>query len=459
MSSVFEGKNISSIIVKLGVPAMLGQLATLIYNLADTYFVSLTKSADQIAAVTLCVPILLIIMSIACVFGMGGSSVIARQLGEGKKEESAKCLNFCIYSIALSGVLVLAAGLLVLKPAAHLIGADEGNLGYTCDYLKWIFLGAPFIMLSNGLTHSLRAVGLIKESTVGIALGNGVNIVLDWIFIVMLHMGTAGAALATSIGFLCAAVYYIACLIREQRQGNELIDLSPGSFQPAKPMVRNVTVIGIPGALITVMMSVSNIVLNNYIGIYGSDAVASYGIAYKIDMFPIMLSVGLSQGAAPLLGFCYGAGQEKRLGKAVRISIVYGMALGGVFTVLFMAFAEGFASIFLYEEGLISQTAHFLRLLCFHAPLLGIINMVTSYFQALGKAAGSLAITVLRNVVLFIPGVIVLNYFWKLNGVILTQLIVESVLTVICLIMYRISSPKRIMSVKTNKNIISHQSA
>lgn len=459
MSSVFEGKNISSIIVKLGVPAMLGQLATLIYNLADTYFVSLTKSADQIAAVTLCVPILLIIMSIACVFGMGGSSVIARQLGEGKKEESAKCLNFCIYSIALSGVLVLAAGLLVLKPAAHLIGADEGNLGYTCDYLKWIFLGAPFIMLSNGLTHSLRAVGLIKESTVGIALGNGVNIVLDWIFIVMLHMGTAGAALATSIGFLCAAVYYIACLIREQRQGNELIDLSPGSFQPAKPMVRNVTVIGIPGALITVMMSVSNIVLNNYIGIYGSDAVASYGIAYKIDMFPIMLSVGLSQGTAPLLGFCYGAGQEKRLGKAVRISIVYGMALGGVFTVIFMAFAEGLASIFLYEEGLISQTAHFLRLLCFHAPLLGIINMVTSYFQALGKAAGSLAITVLRNVVLFIPGVIVLNYFWKLNGVILTQLIVESVLTVICLIMYRISSPKRIMSVKTNKNIISQEAA
>ncbi len=459
MSSVFEGKNISSIIVKLGVPAMLGQLATLIYNLADTYFVSLTKSADQIAAVTLCVPILLIIMSIACVFGMGGSSVIARQLGEGKKEESAKCLNFCIYSIALSGVLVLAAGLLVLKPAAHLIGADEGNLGYTCDYLKWIFLGAPFIMLSNGLTHSLRAVGLIKESTVGIALGNGVNIVLDWIFIVMLHMGTAGAALATSIGFLCAAVYYIACLIREQRQGNELIDLSPGSFQPAKPMVRNVTVIGIPGALITVMMSVSNIVLNNYIGIYGSDAVASYGIAYKIDMFPIMLSVGLSQGVAPLLGFCYGAGQEKRLGKAVRISIVYGMALGGVFTVLFMAFAEGLASIFLYEEGLISQTAHFLRLLCFHAPLLGIINMVTSYFQALGKAAGSLAITVLRNVVLFIPGVIVLNYFWKLNGVILTQLIVESVLTVICLIMYRISSPKKIMSVKTNKNIISQEAA
>ena len=98
MSSVYEGKNMSSTIMKLGIPAMLGQLATLIYNLADTYFVSLTKSAEQIAAVTLSVPVLLIIMSIACVSGMGGSSVIARQLGEGKRDDSAKCLNFCIRS-------------------------------------------------------------------------------------------------------------------------------------------------------------------------------------------------------------------------------------------------------------------------------------------------------------------------------------------------------------------------
>ncbi len=445
MSSVFEGNNIPSTIRKLGIPAMLGQLATLIYNLADTYFVSLTKSADQIAAVTLCVPVLLIIMSIACVFGMGGGSVIARQLGEGRKEDSAKCLNFCVYSIGIAGVLVLAAGLLVLKPAAYLIGADEGNFGYTCDYLEWIFLGAPFIMLSNGLAHSLRSVGMIKESTLGIALGNAVNILLDWIFIVFLHMGTAGAALATSIGFFCASAYYLFCLIREEGHGNELVSLSPGNFKPEKDMVLKVILIGIPGALITVMMSVSNIVLNNYIAIYGSDAVASYGIAYKIDMLPIMLSVGLSQGVAPLLGYYYGAKEEKRLEKAMGISIIYGMVLGGVFTALFMSFSEGFASIFLYEEALVAQTSHFLQLLCFHAPLLGIINMVTSYFQALGKAAGSLGITLLRNVVLFIPGVMVLNYFWKLNGVILTQLLVEGILTVICLIMYRISAPKNMI--------------
>lgn len=445
MSSVFEGKSIPSTIIKIGVPAMLGQLATLIYNLADTYFVSLTKSAEQIAAVTLCVPVLLIIMSIACVFGMGGSSVIARQLGEGNRDYSAKCLNFCIYSIAIAGVLTLLLGLLVLTPVSRIIGADSSNLGYTRDYLKWIFIGAPFIMLSNGFPHALRSIGLIKESTIGIVLGNAVNIVLDWFFIVILRMGTAGAALATSIGFLCAAVYYFVCLIHRERKKDPLIALSPRQYKPAKQMVFDVVKIGIPGALITVMLSVSNIVLNNYISLYGSNAVASYGIAYKIDLFPIMLSVGLSTGIAPLIGFYYGARQKERLEKTMWTGTAYGVVLGVIFTALIMTFCRGFASVFLHEEGLVSLTAHFLRLLCFHAPLLGIINMATSYFQALGKAASSLAITVLRNVALFIPGVIIMNYFWQLDGVILTQLVVEAALTVICLIMYVMASPRRLI--------------
>ncbi len=445
MSSVFEGKSITKTILKIGVPAMLGQLATLIYNLADTYFVSLTKSAEQIAAVTLCVPVLLIIMSIACVFGMGGSSVIARQLGEGNKDYSAKCLNFCIYSIAIAGLLTLALGLLVLTPFSYVIGADDGNLGYTRDYLKWIFMGAPFVMLANGFPHVLRAIGLIKESTIGIVIGNAINIVLDWVFIVLLHMGTAGAALATSIGFLCATIYYFACLIYQEKAGNPLIVLSPHKYKPTKQMVMDVVKIGIPGALITVMLSVSNIVLNNYISIYGSNAVASYGIAYKIDLFPIMLSVGLSTGIAPLIGFYYGSKQKERLEKSMRLGAAFGVALGAVFTVLILVFCRSFASIFLHEETLVLQTSYFLRLLCFHAPLLGIINMATSYFQALGKAAYSLTITVLRNVALFIPGVIILNYFWQLDGVILTQLVVEGILTVVCLVMYALSSPERIM--------------
>lgn len=436
MPSVFEEKNIPKAIMRVGLPAMLGQLTTLIYNIADTFFVSLTKEPATIAAVTLCAPILLIIMSIACVFGMGGSSVIARLLGEEKQKQAGDTMNFCVYAMAAAGVITLVLGLIFLQPLAKISGADADNISYTCDYLRWIFAGAPFIMLANGFVHLFRSAGLIKESTIGLVLGNAINMVLDYIFIAILGWATAGAALATSLGFVCATAYYILCMIREERRGNQLVPLSPGRFSPNAAMVRNVIGIGIPGSLITVLMSVSNIVLNNYISIYGSDAVASYGIAYKLDMIPILLSVGLSQGVSPLVGYCYGGSDRKRMAAIVKYTVFYGILMGAAFTAVFVLLGEPLASIFLQDNVLIEQTGYFLKILCLSAPMLGVINMMTAYFQALGKALKSLTITLLRNAVLFIPGVILLNYFWKLDGVIAAQPVVETVLAVICLFMY-----------------------
>ncbi|MEY8338144.1 MATE family efflux transporter [Lachnospiraceae bacterium 62-35] len=436
MASVFEEKNNSKAIMRVGLPAMLGQLTTLIYNIADTFFVSLTKEPAMIAAVTLCAPILLIIMSIACIFGMGGSSVIARLLGEKKKEESDTTMNFCVYAMAISGVITVILGLAFLQPLAKISGADADTIVYTCDYLKWIFAGAPFIMLANGFVHLFRSVGLIKEGTIGLVLGNVINMVLDYVFIAIFRWGTAGAALATSLGFVCATIYYIVCMIREEYTGNRFVPLAPKRCLLNASIIRNVVSIGIPGALITVLMSVSNIVLNNYISIYGSNAVASYGIAYKLDMIPILLSVGLSQGVAPLVGYCYGGNDKKRMSDIVKCTMLYGILLGGIFTAVFMLFGKPLATIFLQDDVLIEQTGYFLKILCLSAPMLGVINIMTSYFQALGKAIKSLTITMLRNAVLFIPGVIILNYFWKLNGVIAAQPVVETILTIICISMY-----------------------
>jgi len=161
MTSVFEEKNISKAIMRVGLPSMLGQLTTLIYNIADTFFVSLTKEPATIAAVTLCAPILLIIMSIACIFGMGGSSVIARLLGEGKKEEAGETMNFCVYAMAGAGVMTLILGLLFLQPLAKISGADAENMAYTCDYLKWIFIGAP--CRQYNIRRRIKIPGMLQE--------------------------------------------------------------------------------------------------------------------------------------------------------------------------------------------------------------------------------------------------------------------------------------------------------
>lgn len=446
MTTVFEEKNISKAVLRMGLPAMLGQLTTLIYNIADTFFVSLTKEPAMIAAVTLCTPILLIIMSIASIFGMGGNSVIARLLGEDKNKEVKNTLNFCLYAMALSGIIILLAGILFMEPIARLSGADAENMAYTNDYLKYIFLGAPFIIISNGLVHLFRSIGFIKESTIGLALGNSINVVFDFVFIVLLDWGTAGAALATSFGFFCSTIYYLVCMIKAERKGNQLVTLSIKQFAPHKKMVGSVVSIGIPGALITVLLSVSNIVLNNFIGIYGSDAVASYGIAYKVDMVPIMLSVGLSQGIAPLVGYYYGAGKKDRMSQTMKTSTIYGILLGAIFLAAFLLFGTNLASIFLHDESLIHQAGYFVSILGLSAPMLGIINTVTSYFQALGAAIKSLLITIMRNIILFIPAVAILNGLWQLNGVIAAQPIVETVLAIICIIMYaKDSSAKKLI--------------
>ena len=436
MTTVFEETNISRAIFRAGAPAMFGQLTTLIYNMADTFFVSLTREPAMIAAVTLCTPILLIIMSVASVFGMGGNSLIARLLGESRERDVRRTLNFCLYAMTASGVVILLAGMAFLRPIAALSGADAENMAYTCDYLRYIFLGAPFIILSNGAVHLFRSLGLIRESTIGLALGNAVNIVFDCVFIVLWGWGTAGAALSTSFGFFCSTLYYLFCLVRAERSGNRLIALSVRQFAPEKKMVLDVVSIGIPGALITVLLSVSNIILNNFIGIYGSNAVAAYGIAYKIDMVPIMLSVGLSQGVAPLVGYHFGAGNRTRMAQIMRMTMLYGVMMGAAFLAAFCLLGTQLAGIFLHDAALTGQAGAFIAILGVSAPMLGVINMVTSYFQALGAAVKSLAITLMRNAVLFVPAVIVLNSVWQLNGVIAAQPVVETVLALVCLVMY-----------------------
>lgn len=434
--TIFQEKNLGKAIATLAFPAMLGQLTTLIYNIADTYFVSLTGNPSQIAAVTLCAPLLLIIMSIGSIFGAGGSSLIARLLGQKAENTAREAASFCIYTMLAISIAVVLIGIFLLSPFVHLLGADRDNAGFTADYLIYIFYGAPFIMFGNGMLHIFRAAGLIRQGTFGLILGNLANVVLDYVFIIIFDMGTAGAALATSLGFLLTSGYYLVCIARSARQKQHLLTLSPRAYHPTASLAVQILAIGIPGALITVLMSLSNIVLNNYISIYGSNAVAAYGIAFKINSIAVMLSVGLSQGVAPLLGYCCGAGEIKRLQKVMNLSVVSGVIMGLFFTFIFFTARYSLVQLFLSDEEHITQAGLFLCILCSSAPVLGILNMITGYFQAAGKAIPSLLITCLKNIGLFIPVVILFNQSFQLNGIIAAQPFVEYLVSAFCLGLY-----------------------
>lgn len=244
--SIYQEKNAVKAVMMAALPAMLGQAATLIYNIADTWFVSLAKDADMIAAVTLCTPILLIIMSIANIFGSGGGSLIARYLGADQKRNVQNVASYCFYCSLLFGVLFAIVGFLLSGQIATICGADSQNLDYTIDYLHFIFLGTPAIMIFNGMQNIFRSAGYIRQSTLGLLIGNGTNIVLDYVFIIWLGIGTAGAALATSIGFLLSSVYFIACMNHFSRKSENLLPLNVRFFRPTKAITANICKVGIP---------------------------------------------------------------------------------------------------------------------------------------------------------------------------------------------------------------------
>lgn len=222
-------------------------------------------------------------------------------------------------------------------------------------------------------------------------------------------MGTAGAALATSLGYVASTGYYFRCLFHQKRKGNDAISVSINGLPKSRKIAGNVIKIGIPGALLTVLLSVSNIVLNSHVAQYDSDAITCYGIAYKLSLFAVLLSVGLAQGIAPLLGFCYGAKQPERLRKDVLTGGFLVFLLGTLFVVVFTVFSHTLTSFFLDNTSLIAQSACFLMVIGLSAPMIGVINIVTSYFQALSKALNSMSITLLRNVFLFRSGVMLMN--------------------------------------------------
>lgn len=227
--------------------------------MADTFSVSLTQQPAMIATVPFCTPILRIIQPIACVFGMGGNSVVARLLGKWRKENAGKILNLSTYAMRLPGLVTLGLGLACSPQLASIVGADAENMAYTCDYLLYIFLGAPFIMLSNGFAHLFRPVGLVKQNAVGLVLGNAINICgITCSFVPWDRGGWRRYG-----RFPRAFVLQPYCLFRilaRQRRG------TPCSFFPSAAYGRNartegsVVSIGVPGALITVLMRVANIV-------------------------------------------------------------------------------------------------------------------------------------------------------------------------------------------------------
>ena len=429
---LFSSGKVSTAVLKNAIPAMVAMLMVLVYNLADTFFIGQTHDDLQVAAVAMCTPVFLMFMSIGTVFGLGGTSVISRALGEGRLDYAKKVSSFCMWSCVVIGIVMASAFLLCMDGLLTLMGVSTDVWDYAKTYMMIVTLSGPFVILSNCFSGVLRAEGLANTSMMGMLLGNLANIILDPIMILWFGWEIAGAAIATVIGNVLAGAYYLLYY----RKGTSLLSIHPRDFSIKDGICKNVLIIGIPAALGSLLMSVSQILLNGRMTDYGDMTVAGMGVASKVTMITGMICIGLGQGVQPLLGYCVGAKNWERFKKALAFSLGFAFALSTVMTGVCYLLTEQIVSLVLTDAAAFDYGCHFARILLTTSFLFGVYYVFTNTLQAMGAATPSLIINLSRQGILFIPILFILEAALGLDGLLWAQPVVDVLSMLLAVVLY-----------------------
>ncbi len=414
---LFRSGKVPVAVLKNAIPAMIATLMILIYNVADTVFIGQTHIDLQVAAVSMCTPVFLLFLSAGTVFGVGGVSVISRAMGEGRMEYARKVSAFCMWGCVGVGVTMTALFWLFMDQILQLLGADGELWAYVKSYMMIVTGCGPFAVLSHCYSNVLRAEGQAKVAMMGLLLGNLTNVILDPVMILWLGWEITGAAIATVIGNVLAAVYYLLYF----RKGTSLLSIHPRDFTVREGVCKNVLAIGVPAALANVLMSVSQIILNGKMMLYGGMAVAGVGVSGKITMMTGIICIGLGQGVQPLLGYCVGARNWERFKKVLLFSLGFALCLSVTITGVCYLFTPQIVRVVLSDEAAFEYGLRFSRILLSTSFLFGIHFVLTNTLQAMGAATPSLIVNVGRQGLLYIPLMLIMGAAFGMYGLIWAQ--------------------------------------
>ncbi len=429
---LFSNAPISQAVLKNALPAMAAMLMVLVYNLADTFFIGQTHDALQVAAVSLATPVFLIFMAIGTMFGIGGTSVISRALGEGKTEYAKKVCSFCMWGCVIVGVIMSACMLILIEPILSLVGASADTWNLAKTYLMIVVCCGPFVLISNCYSNVVRTEGESAKAMMGTLVGNLLNVILDPILILGFGWNIAGAAIATVIGNVIGAIYYIAYFVR----GKSSLSISLKDFTVKNKVASAVLAIGVPAALGSVLMSVSQIIINSQMAEYGDMAIAAMGVAMKVVIITGMVCMGLGQGVQPILGYCVGAKLWDRFKKVLRFSLVFAFLLSVVLTGICYLFTNQIVSAFLTDTTAFGYAVQFSRILLATSFLFGVFYVLTNALQAMGAATAALIINVSRQGIIFIPALFILKMIMGMTGLVWAQPVADIVSLIIACVLY-----------------------
>ena len=424
---------ISKAVMKMAVPSVISSLVTVVYNMADTFFVGQTGDPLQVAAVSLTNPIFILLMAFANMLGMGGSAVLSMALGAQNKKRAANVSAFVTYASLIIGIVFTAVLILFMDPILKIFGADAQTYEFAAGYTFHISYGAPFIIWSAAASFIVRAEGASKEAMFGSMIGTIANIVLDPIFISVLDQGTAGAAIATTIGNVLASAYYLWYFLKKSR----VLSVSPKNMKIREGICIQTCSSGLPTAIFSVLMSVSTIVLNQLLVEYGNNPVAAIGIVFKANMFITFLQMGIANGIQPLLGYNYGSGNMERFRGVESFTKKCCIIAGIIATILFFIFREPIIRLFISDSDVIAYGVKMLTAYMLSGPVIGILFVNMNCMQSVGHAFPATVLSVLRQGILLIPLLYLLKALFGLNGVILGQSLTDYLAVILSVFLWR----------------------
>lgn len=432
---LFREMPVRRAVLTLAVPTVISQIITVIYNMADTFFIGQLNDPDQVAAATVAMPAFAALTALSNLFGIGGASKIARCLGRKDGETAKRTAAFSIWT-AFAVALLYGIVIFLIRPwFLPVLGANAEIYDFCSDYVFWtITIGAVPTVLNAGLAHLIRTEGYAKQAGFGVAFGGVLNIALDPIFIFALHMEITGAAMATMLSNTAAMLYFLLFLYKIRKRS--AITPNPKYYSIADGIPGDVLVGGLPGFLMMMLGCLSNSVLNRLVTSYSNEAMAGMGIAKKIDMIAFSVAQGMTQGVLPLIAYNYASGDRKRMGQSIRVTLLYTLLIACTATLTLFFFAAPITGCFIDNAETVSYGKDFLKVICFTCPSTAVNFMVITVFQATKQRVQPLILSLLRKGSLDIPLMIALNHFIGIRGIAWATPLADWIALVVSLLLF-----------------------
>ena len=418
-------------VVKMSVPLIFGMFIMVLYNLVDTDFIGLTGDDYQMAAVNLAYPVMMVSVAISNIIGTGASSFIARCLGSGEKNKAEHTLTSAFTLTVINSLLVMVIGLVFLSPLVRLLGAKENTFLYTQQFVQVILAGSIFTMGSYTTGALLRSEGAVRYSITGMIVGTIMNIALAPLFIFVLNMQIRGAAVATILsnaaGFGVSLMYYM--------RRKTILHPSVKYILTTKEILCQIYWVGVPASLETLLTTAAYTVNNNLAVNYSELTVSAMGIAQKVLSLGNYVYQGFASGTQPIMGYNYGAKKTGRMKKILRAGVITVTGTEIVLMLMYAVFAPFLIDIFTDSKEVIDIGSFVLRRLMLILPFVGTVSMCRMSFQAMGKPQYAFGITLVRQLILYIPLLLLLDKCFGLSGMLWAQPITEAVMIAVSLIM------------------------